>query len=197
MAMDEQLPHLDTFSKAADLGSFTAAAKALRLTQAAVSQRIQVFEKAIGKSLFLRTGGRVTLTEAGQTLLEYAQRIFELHREVRSKISGQEIPIAGALTLGASSIPGEHILPALLSTFHRTYPLIQVRAAISDSTTVVKQVERRSQFRSGRSQNRQSSLGFPLLCEGPNDACCPVRSRNGTTQDCWVKGTLPPALDLA
>jgi DNA-binding transcriptional LysR family regulator len=112
------------------------------LTQAAVSQRIQILEKSIGKSLFQRTGGRVTLTEAGQTLLEFSQRIFELHREARSKIIGQQIPISGSLTLGASSVPGEHILPALLSVFHHSHPQIQVRAAISDSMTVLKQVER-------------------------------------------------------
>ena len=54
---DVQLPHLGTFSKAAELGSFTAAAKALGLTQAAVSQRIQALEKTLGKSLFERAGG--------------------------------------------------------------------------------------------------------------------------------------------
>ena len=140
--MDEQLPHLDTFSKAADLGSFTAAAKALHLTQAAVSQRIQVLEKVIGTSLFQRSSSRVMLTEAGQTLFDYAQRILELHREARAKITGQRTPMTGELTIGASSIPGEQILPGLLAVFHQTNPLIQVRAAISDSMTVVKQVER-------------------------------------------------------
>ena len=56
---DEQLPHLETFSKAAELSNFTAAAKALGLTQAAVSQRIQALEKALGRSLFDRRLGQV------------------------------------------------------------------------------------------------------------------------------------------
>jgi Bacterial regulatory helix-turn-helix protein, lysR family len=46
------LPNLETFSKAAELSSFTGAAKALRLSQAAVSQRVQSLEKALGSSLF-------------------------------------------------------------------------------------------------------------------------------------------------
>jgi DNA-binding transcriptional LysR family regulator len=142
VSKDVQLPHLETFSKVADLGSFTAAAKLLHLTQAAVSQRIQNLEQAVGKSLFQRAGGRVMLTEAGRTLFDYAQRILELHSEVRAKISGQQTSITGELVIGASSIPGEHILPALLSVFRKTHPLIQVRASISDSMTVVKQVER-------------------------------------------------------
>ena len=54
----DQLPYLETFSKAAELSNFTEAAKALKLTQAAVSQRVQALERSIGKSLFQRRGGR-------------------------------------------------------------------------------------------------------------------------------------------
>jgi DNA-binding transcriptional LysR family regulator len=137
-----QLPYLETFAKAAELGSFTAAAKALRLTQAAVSQRVQALEKALGKSLFQRRGGRVVVTEAGQKLYDYAQQILDLHREARRTITGHEAPVAGELLLAASSIPGEHLLPALLSVFGRKHPHIQVRAAVSDSMGVIAQVER-------------------------------------------------------
>lgn len=63
---DVPLPHLETFSKAAELSNFTGAAKGLGLTQAAVSQRIRALEKSLGKSLFDRMGGRVLLTEAGR-----------------------------------------------------------------------------------------------------------------------------------
>ena len=87
---DEQLPHLETFSKAAELSSFTGAAKALGLTQAAVSQRVQALEKSLGKRLFQRRGGRVLLTEAGKTLYDYAQRILDLHREARREVTGHE-----------------------------------------------------------------------------------------------------------
>ena len=45
---DLQIPHLPTFSKAAELSSFTGAAKALGMTQATVSQRVQALEKALG-----------------------------------------------------------------------------------------------------------------------------------------------------
>ena len=58
---DVQLPYLQTFSKAAELTSFTGAAKVLGLTQAAVSQRIQSLEQSLDTSLFDRRGGRVSL----------------------------------------------------------------------------------------------------------------------------------------
>jgi LysR family transcriptional regulator, low CO2-responsive transcriptional regulator len=137
-----QLPHLETFCKAAELSSFTAAAQALRLTQAAVSQRIAALEKALGKPVFQRQRGRVALSPAGRTVYDYAQRILDLHREVRSQISGSEAPVTGELLLAASSVPGEHLLPALLADFRVAYPQIKVRATIGDSQTVLEQVER-------------------------------------------------------
>src|SRR3954468_9004324 len=92
-----QLPYLETFSKAAELSSFTAAAKALRLSQAAVSQRVQALEKTLGKPLFKRQGGRVLLTEAGKKLYDYAQRILDLHREARRDVTGHDAPVGGEL----------------------------------------------------------------------------------------------------
>jgi DNA-binding transcriptional LysR family regulator len=137
-----QLPHLETFSKAAELSSFSRAAKYLRLTQASVSQRVQALEKVMGKSLFNRQAGRVLLSEAGRKLYDYAQRILELHREARREIAGHDPPVSGDLTLAASSIPGEHLLPALLSLYAQEYPHIHVRATVSDSMAVMTQVER-------------------------------------------------------
>lgn len=137
-----QLPYLITFSTAAELSSFTGAAKALGLTQAAVSQRVQILEKSLNKSLFDRRGGRVVLTEAGRKLYAFAQRIDDLHREARKEITGHEPPLSGELEIAASSVPGEHLLPTLLSGFGRKYPHLRVRAAVSDSLAVVGQVER-------------------------------------------------------
>lgn len=137
----EQLPHLETFLQAAELGSFTAAARALKLTQAAVSQRVQALEQDLGVPLFYRQGGKASLTEAGQALYPEAQRILELHREARQKITGKKLPLAGELTLAASSIPGEYLLPSLLSAFRKKHPHIQVRATVTDSQEVEEQVE--------------------------------------------------------
>jgi DNA-binding transcriptional LysR family regulator len=137
----DQLPHLETFSKAAELNSFTATARALGLTQAAISQRVQALEKTLGVSLFRRQGGRIFLTDAGRQLHSYAQKIFDLHRDARQAISGRRPSIAGDLFLGASTIPGEYFLPMILSVFRKKFPRIEVRATVSDSMDVMSQVE--------------------------------------------------------
>lgn len=139
---EPQLPYLATFSKAAELSSFTGAAKALRLTQASVSQRVQALERTLGTPLFKRQGGRVLLTEAGQKLYDYAQRILDLHRQARREITGREAPPGGELSLAASSIPGEHLLPSVLSLFGKKHSHIRIRATVSDSMGVMTQVER-------------------------------------------------------
>jgi DNA-binding transcriptional LysR family regulator len=137
----EQLPHLETFAQAAESGSFTAAARNLGLTQAAVSQRIQALEQAVGVPLFDRQAGHVALTQAGHCLYGYAQRILALYREALHEVAGRQAPVAGVLSLAASSVPGEYLLPDLLSTFRERHPHVQVRATVGDSRQVLRQVE--------------------------------------------------------
>lgn len=137
----DQLPHLETFAKAAELNGFTAAAQALGLTQAAVSQRIHVLEHDLDVALFHRQGGRVLLTDAGRRLYDYARRILALHREARTQVTGRPVPLLGELSLAASSVPGEHLLPALLSAFRQRHPHVQVQASVTDSRAVLRQVE--------------------------------------------------------
>jgi DNA-binding transcriptional LysR family regulator len=137
----EQLPYLETFARAAELGSFTAAGQELGLTQAAVRQRVHALEQALGVALFQRQGGRVVLTEAGRRLHPYARGILDLNREAREQVTGRPEPLKGELILAASSVPGEHLLPELLLAFRERHPHVQVRAAVADSRVVLAQVE--------------------------------------------------------
>src|SRR5262245_20296956 len=138
---DALLPYLDTFAKAAELSSFTAAGKALGMTQAAVSQRIAALEAELGVALFRREGG-VALTEGGRTPHAYARRILDPRRDARGAGTGRAEPLPGELSLAASSVPGEHLLPALLDEFRRRHPHVRVRATEADSDAVLAQVER-------------------------------------------------------
>lgn len=75
-------------------------------------------------------------------VVTYGQRIIELHREARQTLTGRRSPLKGDLLLGASSIPGEHLLPGALSIFRRQFPDIRVRVAELGSTAVLDLVER-------------------------------------------------------
>jgi len=137
---DPTLPYLETFAKVAEHSSFTAAAKELGLTQAAVSQRVAALEQALRTALFERHGGRTLLTDAGRRLVPYAQRIFELQREAIGEVTGRPVELSGELSLAASSIPGEHLLPAMLSDFQHKFPNVRIRASVTDSCAVAKVV---------------------------------------------------------
>ncbi len=135
-----ELPHLATFARVAERGSFTAAAGEMGVTQAAVSQRIAALEKVLRTALFDRRRGRIVLTEAGHRLYEHARRILDLHDQARRELSGLRPTVSGDLPIAASSVPGECYLPALLSAFHAEHPRVHVRATISDSGTVIKDI---------------------------------------------------------
>jgi DNA-binding transcriptional LysR family regulator len=136
------LPHLETFAAAAERSSFTAAARELGVSQAAISQRIQQLEDQLSTPLFRREGGRVALTAAGLRLHDYARRILDLSAEARQVVTGAPDSVAGALVIAASSVPGQHLLPHLLATFCERFPLVQVRVAVSDTEAALLQVER-------------------------------------------------------
>ncbi len=135
-----ELPHLATFARAAERGSFTDAAADLGVSQAAVSQRIATLERALRVSLFDRRAGRIALTEAGERLYEIARKILDLHEEARRGLGGFHPSIAGDLPIAASSVPAECYLPALLSSFREGFPGVHVRASVGDSSSVTKEV---------------------------------------------------------
>jgi DNA-binding transcriptional LysR family regulator len=137
-----ELPHLSTFVRAAEHGSFTAAACALGITQAAVSQRIAALEGELRTALFDRRAGKIALTEAGERLYRYASRILALHEQARGDLGGFHPSVSGDLPIASSSVPGECFLPALLSAFHAAYPQVRVRATVSDSGSVISDVEK-------------------------------------------------------
>ena len=137
-----ELPHLATFARAAERGSFTAAATELGVSQAAVSQRIAVLEGRLRLSLFDRRAGRITLTEAGQRLYQYARQILNLHERARRDLCGIHPSVSGDLSVAASSVPGECFLPVLLPAFQESFPQVHVRATVNDSGSVLKDIEK-------------------------------------------------------
>ncbi len=136
-----ELPNLETFICVSEAGSFTAAAESLGISQAAVSQRISLLEKDLGSGLFDRHSGRIQLTEAGQRLYEFGLKILQLHEQARSELVGFFPRTRRELALAASSVPGEHLLPAVLAEFREDFPDVRVRATVTDSDSVFKDIE--------------------------------------------------------
>lgn len=128
------LVHLRTFVNIVEQGSLSAAARALRISQPAVTKQVQRMEAELGLSLLVRGPQRqVELTPAGQRLLAFAQETLARFDAFREEMASLQAIGQGTLTLAASTIPGEHLLPGLLAAFRAEYPQVAVQMSIADT----------------------------------------------------------------
>ena len=138
MGLDISL--LETFTLVADLGSFSATARRLGITQPAVSLQIKSLEKEVAARLIDRSGGRVLLTPAGRTAYAHAKKILADRELMMSDIPRATGRVAGQLLLGASTIPGEYLLPPVLSEFRTVHPEVSISLEIRDSVGVLEKL---------------------------------------------------------
>ena len=131
---------LKIFLKIAELKSFSRAAHELYLTQPTVSQHIGALEQYVGMPLFDRADRDITLTRAGELLYGYARQIIALQDEARQALDHFKGKKTGHLVIGASTIPGEYILPPLLGDFKKPYPDIQITMRIADTAVIVEEL---------------------------------------------------------
>lgn len=113
---------LEIFNTVAMEGSFSRAAGRLLLSQPAVSQHMRDLESGLNKALFLRTHRGVTLTPAGETLLDYTHCILRLVAEAEQALTGLDAITEGNLALGATPAASVYLLPAWIQTFHQRFP---------------------------------------------------------------------------
>ena len=100
------LRHLLTFRTVVDRGSFSQAADDLEISQPAVSFQIRSLEERLGHRLLDRSGRRVAVTEAGETLYRYARRMLALEGEMERDMAEIGTRVAGHLVVGSSTGPG-------------------------------------------------------------------------------------------
>ncbi|MEJ2643638.1 MAG: selenium metabolism-associated LysR family transcriptional regulator [Gammaproteobacteria bacterium] len=132
---------LQVFHTVARLLSFTKAAETLHMTQPAVTFQVRQLEEYFNTRLFDRTHNRISLTEAGKRVYEYADRIFELYSEMENSVREMTGEISGVLIMGASTTIAEYMLPALLGDFKHKYPEVNVHLKVSNTDGIVHMVE--------------------------------------------------------
>jgi len=131
-----KLRQLQAFHAVARLGSVTLAATELHLSQSAVSIQIGELESSIGAPLVTRTGHGVRLTEAGQVLRGYANRIMNLWSEANDEMASFVDQDAGILRIGAVTTT-ECWLPRLLVTFINENPRVKIKLRLDKRDEIV------------------------------------------------------------
>lgn len=136
-----ELRHLQTFATVVELESFTGAARALCITQSAVSHHIAALQHELRVALFRRAGRRMLPTEAGRRMYGYARRMLELLSEARQAVGGTEAAITGTLRIAACSVAAETVVPRELARFREVCPRVKEELTICASRHAIRAVE--------------------------------------------------------
>ena len=124
------LDQLRILKAIAEQGSFKKAADILYVTQPAVSLQIQNLEKQLEITIFDRGGRKALLTEAGQLLLDYCQRILNQCDEACKAVEDLNSLKGGTLVIGASQTTGTYLMPRMIGLFRQTYPDVSVQLQV-------------------------------------------------------------------
>jgi DNA-binding transcriptional LysR family regulator len=131
------LDYLKTYILLVKMGSFSAVAKKLSISQPAVSFQIQKLEHDLGVRLLSRSQKKITLTDAGKRLLLFAQSVNGEESRLMQDMERLRQEVGGDLLIAASTTPGEYILSPLIGEFINLHPAVKAQIIVRDSLAVI------------------------------------------------------------
>ncbi len=134
------IQQLKVFRSAARLGGFTRASEQLGLSQSTVSQHIKQLEDELGCSLFLRSGKKIYISEAGKLLLIYANRIFTEFKNAEMAVRELSAMKRGTIRLGVGATTLTYQLPKALGEYKRRYPDIELIVITGTTESLLHEV---------------------------------------------------------
>jgi len=136
------LQQIRCFCAAHELGSFTAAAEALRVSQPAVAEQIRKLEHALGAALFARAGRGVVATEAGRAFAEHADRSLRAVEDAAGSVGELTGLRGGTVALGIFGGPAAWRVDAVVTAFLARHPDVSVRMVGRNSSSIARRVRR-------------------------------------------------------
>ncbi|MDB5486595.1 MAG: LysR family transcriptional regulator [Reyranella sp.] len=135
------LDHVNAFTEVVRLGSFSAAASHLNLTQPAISQQNGQLEKRLGVRLLERLGRRAMPTAAGNELLDHAARIDSAVASLLEGLARFTSGEVGRVRLGTGATAAIFRLPPLLRSLRHRLPDLEITIATGNTSDIVKGVQ--------------------------------------------------------
>ncbi len=127
--------HIRTFASVAELGSLSAAARALGLTQPTVGRHIGLLEEALHLTLFTRGRDGMALTEAGLRLVDSAAEMMRATQDFQRRAAGMDADMRGTVRITANEIFGVLILPGTLRGFAKAHPEIEIEIEVTNAAS--------------------------------------------------------------
>jgi DNA-binding transcriptional LysR family regulator len=132
--MSLEWDQLRAFIGAAEHGSFSAAGRALGISQPTVSRHMQTLEAGLGVRLFQRTARGLDLTETGLDLLEHGRVMAAAADRLALAAAGRADAVGGTVRVTASALVATLTLPDIIADLRTTYPEIEIELVASDAT---------------------------------------------------------------
>ncbi len=132
--------HLKIFTTVYKTRSFTKAAEELYTSQPTVSEHMRNLEDNLGCKLFDRLGRSIMPTPEAELLYPKAEEILAEMSNLRKTLAYVANHVSGELVIGASTIPGDYILPEHAALFTSRYPEVSFEIRIHDSARIVKDI---------------------------------------------------------
>src|SRR5437667_10342743 len=134
------IEQLRSFVAVAEHGHVSRAAASLFLTQAAVTQQVRHFERAVGLQLLERDGRRVRLTDAGRSLADACRAALRAVEVMDDTAKAMKELEAGSLHVGASPTCATYYLPPHLAEFTRRHPAVKLNVIVEPSDGLNRRV---------------------------------------------------------
>jgi DNA-binding transcriptional LysR family regulator len=134
------LHQLYVFTKVVEHKSFSKAAEDIFLSQSTVSSHIQSLERTLNVSLFDRVGRENILTPAGERLYQWALKLLLLKDQAMLDLKEGATELRGMIRIGASSVPGQFMIPKMVKKFRNQYPKATFHVNQSSSKIVAEKV---------------------------------------------------------
>jgi DNA-binding transcriptional LysR family regulator len=138
---DLDLGQLDSFRQVIALGSFSAAAEKLGLSQPAVSLQVRQLERRLGTTLIERVGRRARPTAAGAELLEHAGRIEAAVAAALEAMARHATGALGRVRVGTGATACIFLLPPLLRDLRQRHPSLEITVSTGNTSDMVKAIE--------------------------------------------------------
>ena len=143
MKLELRSDRLKLFDAVVRRGGFSAAARALGLTQSSVSQGIAALEADVGQALFDRSSRKLRLTEAGEALRGEASGVLDALEQARSVLQRLGPVTTGTLSLGATDTLATHVLPPVFAAFRAQHPGVELHLDNRPSPAIAEKVASR------------------------------------------------------
>ncbi len=169
-----RLDDIEIFVHAAELGSFSEAARQLNIAPGHASVSVQRLEKALDARLFSRSTRSMQLSDAGERYLPFARSLLSAHGQGVAALSSGLVALSGTLRISAPSDFGRNLMLPWVDEFQHSHPNLSLHLRTSDRTVDLMRQSLDAAVRYGALAD--SSLVAMSLVEGNRRALCAAPS---------------------